>query len=123
MLPKYEISVEDGDIDVNMVMAIAVYENALSFDIDCKQKYPESGIVLESEDGHTTIGVYFSVGEDTLYEKDEDAPGDDDDPALVTITIQGEWDAGLRTSKYGARLHLIRKTQRDENWVGWYRGT
>ena len=97
------------------------YENALSFDIDCKQKYPDSGIILESEDGHTTIGVYFSVGEDTLCEKDEDAPGDEDDPSVVSIVLKGEWDAALRVTKYGARLHLIRKGPRDENWTGWYR--
>ncbi len=99
MLPFYEISVQDGDINVNMVMPVALYENALSFDIDCKQKYPESGIILESEDDHTTIGVYFSVGEDTLCDKDEDAPGDEDDPSVVSIVLKGDWDAALRVSK------------------------
>lgn len=108
-----------GDIDINSVMPLAIYEDALMFAIDCKQKYPESDISMMDHDGFTTIFVHLLVGEDTVPAENQ---RDEDEASVVQIKLEGDWRAATDDGKYGPRLFLIRslKTERDENWVGWY---
>ena len=68
----------------------------------------------------TQFDVHFFVGEDTIG----DPNGDEDEPAIASIKLEGDWKCAIEQSKYGLRLFLIRsipEEDRDQNWVGWYR--
>ena len=116
MAPKYEIKVEQRDIDVNSVIAMAMYDNAFVFSIDCIQKYVEYDMSMGDEDGLSVFHVYLSIGENTLKVDSNEGRS-----TMVEVSVEGKWHASLEHGKYGPNLYLIRKKERDENWPGWYR--
>ena len=98
--PDYKIEVEQGIIEVNSVAPLHLSEEALLFEADTRQKYPDLLAV-------GTGSAIISANERTLRVKDPEAPA-----SIIRIvldeSVSSHWHTMVETGRYSVFIGMFK---------------